>query len=321
MFAKQNRAQRRRGFPRAAPLTDYPRGRLQPGEGTILIVSKRLCAGIVALLVSGCAELGELARQVDLNRPSVNLTSVALSELDFEQARLRFDFAVTNDNPVSIRLAGLDYDLKIDGASLVSGRQEQRLELAARGVSPIQVPVTLRFADLERIAAGLAERERVAYALETVFRVDLGILGVQSLPVSTEGTVPVPKAPRIALEGIEIASLSLSRAELALKIGIDNPNAFGIDLGRLVYRLDVDGAHWGGGALARPGGVPARGRGRITLPLSLDLAALGAGAYQLLAQGRPLDYRLRGTLNLDTTLEMLRGIELPLDLAGRIGLR
>ncbi|MDT8282501.1 MAG: LEA type 2 family protein, partial [Gammaproteobacteria bacterium] len=81
------------------------------------IIKKLLLFVLVSSLI-GCAEL---ARHTETIKPTATVTGTHLANINFDQADLVFDLAVENKNPVSLDLASLDYDFKLENQSVVSG--------------------------------------------------------------------------------------------------------------------------------------------------------------------------------------------------------
>ena len=144
------------------------------------------------IFISGCAEFD---RHMDTAKPTAKLLGTRLTKIDFEQVNLVLDLAVTNKNPFSIPLAGLDYDFKIGGNSLVSGVTSQGLKMKRSSTSKIALPVTLKFDDLRKIPGELWKKDQFSYQLDTSINMKLPIIGLYSIPFSKKGTLPVPKLP------------------------------------------------------------------------------------------------------------------------------
>ncbi len=268
------------------------------------------------VFAAGCSQLGKVA---NIEKPTARLVGTQLAAITFDQADLRFDFEVTNPNPFGINLTGLDYDLQVWGASLLGGNQNQGLKIGSRGSSRVTVPVRVRFADVERIARQASGRDTINYALKTRFKLNLPVLGTYVVPVEQNGTLPLPRVPTIGVANLEVRKLGWTAADVLLKLTVDNPNTFALKLGRLNYQLDVNGDRWGSGNVPKGGDIPARGRGVVTIPLSLDLSTLGASIFQALKDRKPLGYSLQGGIALDTGIELLRDLHLPLKLSGQVG--
>ena len=267
------------------------------------------------LFFAGCAEL---ARHAETIKPTAKLTDMRLENINFEQADLVFDMAVENQNPIAINLAGLNYDLKIENQSLMSGVAAQGLEIKPASTSAVQLPVTLKFDDLKKLPGELWQQDRFTYQLDTTIVVDLPVIGDYAIPVSRRGELPVPKLPEIRIKGVQLKNLNLMAAELVALVEIVNPNAFGLGLSDFNYQLNVNQQSWGQGSISKSTNVPEKGKATLEIPVKLNMVSMGQTAYQMLSNNKqPLEYQLQGGVILDTGIELLRHYKLPLDIRGK----
>jgi len=267
--------------------------------------------------LSSCAELAKHAETI---KPTARLTGTHLANINFEQADLVFDLAVENQNPVAINLAGLNYDLKIENQSLISGVTAQGLEIKPVSTSTVQLPVTLKFDDLRKLPDELWQKDRFVYQLDTKIVVDLPIIGNYAIPLSRSGELPVPKMPVVKVKGVKIKNLSLAAAEVVAQVEIDNPNAFDLAFSDFDYQLDINQQNWGQGSISQRSSIPQKAKGTIEIPVKLNIMSMGQTAYQLLSSKQPLEYQLKGAMTLDTGIELLRNDRMPLDIKGRAAL-
>lgn len=270
------------------------------------------------LTISGCAQLTEHADSI---KPTAKLTGTRLANIDFDKVDLIFDLAVENKNPVPFKLAGLDYDLKIDQQSLVSGVTAQAIEVAGNSTSTIQLPVTLKFADLKKLQGEIWKQDNFNYQLDTVFNISLPLIGNYPVPVSKQGTLPVPKMPQVKIKSVKINSFDLSSAELVTQVEVDNPNSFDLGVSNFNYQLDINKQKWGQGKVTQSSTIPKKGTGTINIPVTLDLLSIGRSAYMLLLNKSHLSYQLTGDVTLDTGIELLRNFKMPLDVKGETSLK
>ena len=270
------------------------------------------------LALAGCAEL---TKHADAIKPTAEITGMRLANINFEQIDLIFDLAVDNKNPVALDLAGLDYDLKIANQSLVSGVTAQAVKIQASAISPVQLPITLKFDDLKKLPGELWNKDSFIYQLETKFNVNLPFIGNYAIPVSKQGELPVPKMPDIKIKDVQIKNLSFTTAELITQVEVTNPNAFALALSNLNYQLNVNQQEWGQGNITQKKNIPEKGTGVIDIPVKLNLLTAGQSAYKLLLNRSPLDYQLKGNVTLDTGLELLKNYKMPLDVKGTAALK
>jgi LEA14-like dessication related protein len=278
---------------------------------------QRLLILFFMFFLSGCAELAKHAETI---KPTARLTGTHLANINFEQADLVFDLAVENQNPVAINLAGLNYDLKIEDQSLMSGVTAQGLEIKPASTSTVQLPVTLKFDDLRKLPGELWQRDRFAYQLDTKIVVDLPVIGNYAIPLSKSGELPVPKLPDIKIKGVTIKNLSLAAAEVVAQVEIYNPNVFDLAFSDFNYQLDINQQNWGQGSISQRSSIPQKAKSTIDIPVKLNIMSMGQTAYQLLSSKQPLEYQLKGAMTLDTGIELLRNYRMPLNIKGKASL-
>jgi LEA14-like dessication related protein len=275
---------------------------------------KKVSILVIAFLLAGCAELEKYAEVI---KPTAKLTDTRLTNIDFEKAELVFDLAVDNQNPVAINLAGLNYDLKIENQSLISGVAARGLEIKPASITTVQIPVTLKFDDLKKLPGEVWQKDRFGYQLDSEFVVDLPVIGNYAIPVSKQGELPVPKLPEIKLKDLQVKNLSLTAAEVIARVEIYNPNDFDLGFSDFNYQLSINQQPWGEGNINQSRSLPKKDRGTIDIPVKLNLMSMGQTAFQILSNKQPMEYSLTGGITLDTGIDMLRNYKMPLNINGK----
>lgn len=251
----------------------------------------------VALLLAGCAGLTKSG----IGRPKVSVESAKLAALSFQGATLQFGFGIDNPNPVGLHLDGFDYALSVEGARMMEGRQESKLDVAADARTTLELPVTLKYQQLWSGLRQVVEKKQAGYVLEAGFAFDVPVIGRVRIPVRREGTLPLLRLPKIRLERVAVAGLSARAADLALAVAVDNPNDLAADLQGIDTALKLNERSVG--RLVHEGTVhlPPNGTQRLTVPLRLDLVQLGSAVFSLLSSGGVVDYGLDGNLSLTSS--------------------
>lgn len=151
-----------------------------------------------ALTFSACTTLGGLANVVE---PEVDITDVKLLGTTLTGADLLFEFRVDNPNAVELLLDGIGYRLSLNNEHLLDGTRDQQTRIAPSGRSTVELPVSIKFADLYRVIRSFEGRGKPDYALDADFRFDVPVLGSVTVPVSQRGQIPIDRL-RNALEGV-----------------------------------------------------------------------------------------------------------------------
>jgi LEA14-like dessication related protein len=286
------------------------------GPGVIrATIAAATAAALLLLGVAGCASLAEV-----IERPSARVVGAELTELSFDRAELTFDVEVDNPNPVGVQLAGIDYELLFEEASFLRGRTAEGISIAAGARSVVRIPVGVGYTELIDSVRSLADRRETDYRLIAGVSVDVPVLGRVRLPLERTGTIPVVRAPRVRVRELRVERLGLRGADLLLRLGVENPNAFGLSLDTLDYALRVNGDLWAATRVSKSAQLAAGGETALALPLSLDFAAMGRSVRDILLGDRTVAYNLSGTLDVATTLDLLPSAELPLSIDGEIGI-
>ena len=275
------------------------------------------------LLLASCADVNvkDLAKIAHVEEPSVSLASTQLTNLTFEGAELMLSLDVKNPNPIPIKLSGFDYALSVDGKTLTHGKQKNGLEIRARDRSVIELPVGIVFSDLMALAKGFADKDSVPFNIDANIEVNLPILGVRSIPVSYKNQIPLPKAPSLSVKKLSVDKVNLTNATVKLELEVDNPNSFGVDLNRLNYDLAVNGQQWAKSSAIDVARIDKNTKSTISIPIRLEFATMGMTLYKTLTSSASMDYRLQGDMNLDTTLPLLKNVNMPINKSGSVRAR
>jgi LEA14-like dessication related protein len=143
-----------------------------------------LWIALAALCLSfpACVGLGRV-----FERPQVRVLGVDVAKISLESADLVFDVSVENPNALSFILDTVDYRLRINGEQLLDGQSALRAEIAARGATEVQLPITLRFTDILRILGSLKGERHAGYDLQADVWFSVPVAGRLSVPVRKKG--------------------------------------------------------------------------------------------------------------------------------------
>ena len=78
---------------------------------------KNLVIGFILLNLNSCSILNSILNQMNIQKPTVQITNAKISKLSFNDVSLLFDIEINNPNSVGINLAGFDYELLINNNS------------------------------------------------------------------------------------------------------------------------------------------------------------------------------------------------------------
>ncbi|HEX8907729.1 MAG TPA: LEA type 2 family protein, partial [Anaeromyxobacteraceae bacterium] len=175
-----------------------------------------LLAALALLALSGCAALNRIAASA-FEKPRLTFRTATLQQLDLEGATLGFEFDLENPNSFGLSVARLGYGVELEGTRVATGEMPGGLQIPAAGRTPVTFPVRIRYRDVPGIVSLLGkQRDAIGYRLSGTVGVKTPV-GVVDLPMSHAATLPLPRLPAFALDGLAIRSVSLSQVALDLK--------------------------------------------------------------------------------------------------------
>ncbi len=155
-----------------------------------MIHRPRLLLALSLFVLAGCGGLNTLAH---MESPTVDVTGVKLLGTTLAGADVLVQFRVDNPNDVDLVLDGITYKLRLNGEQLLDGHYDKQVQIAASDRTAVELPVTIRFADLTRVIATLQGKKTPEYALDADLRFAVPVLGEVTVPVSQTGKVPVDR--------------------------------------------------------------------------------------------------------------------------------
>jgi len=276
----------------------------------------RVCVICFLIFMSaGCSTIKDL---VNIKDPELNLKNAELSDLSFDKADLLLDIEIKNPNNYSLKLDGFNYDLAINKTPFVNGKQEGGQTIKANGSSMFQVPIELKYKNLYDTFQSLANKNSVDYDILLGFDFNLPLAGKTTFPVKGKGSLPLPKIPKIKFDKFKLDDISFSEADLILKIVVENPNSFDLIMNSFNYDLNVDSKSWAKSFSDEKVKIAENGKSVLTIPVTLDFLTMGRAAYRSITSLEPLEYNLKGVMNLDTSLPIMKNIVLPIERKGKI---
>lgn len=113
---------------------------------------------------------------------------------------MEFVYLVDNPNSFGIDDVFIGYELFLKGQNAGSVK-DMKVSIAASGKSELKIPMDIAYKDAfksieELTKAILAGRRTIPFRLETMFKIQIGLLRVQK-PVTATGEIPLPEPKQI----------------------------------------------------------------------------------------------------------------------------
>ena len=272
---------------------------------------------LVLIGIYSCATLNTILNQMNVQKPTVEITNAQISDLSFDDLNLLFDIQIKNPNTVGINLAGFDYELLINENSFISGNQPDQLQIAANNQNTVQLPVKLKFLDIYNTFVDLKNNNNSKYQIKCGLNFNLPVLGETRIPISKSGDIPLLKLPKISFNSVKLDNINFSGANLMLEVKFKNPNAFSMLIEQMNYNFQVNGNNWLSGKANQKTSTSQNGESIIQIPVSLDFLQMGSSLFQLVSGGKNLNYNFKGNLDIKNSHPLLQNLTLPFDQTGK----
>lgn len=251
-----------------------------------------LAAALVALLAAGCRTAPEV--RPPSTPAALSSQELALTDQGITDFRLKLDGEVESPEAPA-RLTRAVWELVVEGQVVDHGDEPLGVEVPANGRAHFALEKVGR---LVRSPADLAAMLETRSTALTALRGELVLVRggrEERVPFARSRELRVPRPPEVHLESVDGARYGPDRVVLTLELGVRNPNAFPVRLGRLTWKGEVAGKALEEGEVARSAEVgPSRSR-VFELQLEVDAETYGQEVVPLIASRR-LPYRVSGAL-------------------------
>lgn len=276
---------------------------------------KKIVLSVFTLFILiSCNTLRDLS---NIQKPSVQYSSMSIEDMSFTDATLLFDFEVDNPNSFGISADQYQYEFFINGSEFVTGVQTENLRIESKSKSIIQVPVKLTFSEVFDTIGSIARQDSISYKISSEVQFDIAGVRQQRVPVSAEGQLPIPKMPKVELSNFNVNQLSLSGAEMVASFRVQNPNPFGISFTDASYNLVVKENEWLNTTLERDINLSGSESELISIPIRLNSSQMGSVLFDMLRGEKEFPYELTGSARISAEIPGFNGFEiLPFNISG-----
>ncbi len=266
--------------------------------------SLALIGALLAVSLSGCGALGPLGAELAKYAPKVSFKKLKLRSIDWKKLGVDFVFTLDNPHPVGLALDRFSWGLDLKGKALAKGTQDKGLKLKPKSKSPLVLPVDLTFTQIYDTLTSLSGKDEVPYTLKGSMGFDTP-LGPVDVPVKKKGTLPLLHKPTISLKAARVTSLDIlkGKAGFEVDLGIANPKGGStLAFTDLDYGVKLGGKKVASGLVKKAKEVPASGSRTLTLPVKLNLGALGQSLIDALTKKKSVEVGFDAKVDVGTTI-------------------
>lgn len=272
--------------------------------GTWRSVTASILLSLMAAL-GACDSLGK--------EPNARLTGARLTNLTPDGVTLEVQMEVRNPNATALTLDRLAYTMVATEEDPAMG---PILEGAATGMEPTTVPakskrvvvapVLIPFTDvldvLDAGDAGTIVPWRADLSLDARQPGDPSDPGATQpalikMPMQTSGRLPILKMPQVVASPFEWIDVGTISARGQIRVRVTNTNQFPLDLNRVVFALEIQGARVSSGGVTRATRIGPGKTEEIVVPLKISAVKIAAAVYEASRRGGG-SARLRGSIDL-----------------------
>ncbi len=254
------------------------------------------------LLLGGCAK-GSLGGLGDLSSlmPKVRFHKFNIEKLSFETIDTVFVLEIDNPYPLGIDLGSFNWALALGGNDFLSGNDRKGSRIAPSATSKLRIPVSLNVMDIVNTVSDLSGKDAVPFRFSG--KVGLNTpLGQIKLPYDAKGEVPVLKAPKFAFQKIRLDRIDPlgAKATIAIDLGVSHTAAAALQFTGFDYDLRLGGKKVISGLVQDLGDVQPGKTRTVSLPITIDLIAVGTTIAQAITGGGKIDVGLGAKLTVGT---------------------
>lgn len=261
-----------------------------------------LAVALTTLPLAGCQGALENFPGIEKYLPKVKFKKFKVNSIDFKKIDTDFVLQIDNPNPLRVALSSFGWNLDLAGSRFLGGNNADGVTIEASRSSNVRIPVSIQFAELIDSVSGLAQQtDTVPFA----FRGKMGFntpLGEVKVPYRAAGDFPVLRAPKIAFQKVRLDNINLLRqsATIAIDLGVSHQQASAIDLSGFDYALKLGGKEVISGLIDNLATVPAGKTKTVSLPVTVNLLAVGTTIAGAIANKGKIDVGLDARLKVQT---------------------
>lgn len=279
---------------------------------SIRIGVRRLVAMIVVLVVLPGLATGLVACDSLGKEPNARLVDARLTNLTPDGVTLEVEMEVRNPTGAELRLDRLGYAMIateedpamgpiLEGEALAMTPASIPAKSKRRVITPVLVPFTDVLDVLDAGDAGTV----VPWRADLVLNAMAGEVGGElqdgtsliEMPMQTSGRLPIFKMPGIEASPFEWTDVGALSAKGEIRVRVTNTNLFPLDLNRVVYALEIQGARVSSGGVTRGTRIAPGKTEEIVVPVKISAAKIAAAIYESSRRGGG-SARFRGSVDL-----------------------
>jgi hypothetical protein len=235
---------------------------------------------------------------------TISLERKEIRQMDASGLRLVFFLQIANAERTDYSLVEYDYRVVVQDADYFALRTalEEPIPVAGEAVTRISLPLSITYADLlERVPAAADGPKALCYVTgQMVFADSRG--RQEKIPFAFSGEFPLFRELEVAVRPLELKTFTIGGADFTVSFTLRNRNGFELYLGKLTYRLDLEGRTIAEGTVAAGKKIGSQDEITLSSPHMLEFFEVGREVFDTLQKPSAV-----GELNVEARAESIWG--------------
>jgi LEA14-like dessication related protein len=214
----------------------------------------------------------------------ISLEKKEIREMDGSGLILVFYLQIANFERSSYSLVEYDYRVVVQGSDYFALRTalDEPIQVAGESTTRIMLPLKITYPDLlERVPAAADGPKDSCYVTGLMIFAD-GRGRQEKIPFAFSGEFPNFRPLEVEIRPLEMKTLTIGGADFTVSFSLRNRNSFELILGKLNYRLDLEGRTIAEGTVAAGKRIESQGEITLSLPHMLEFFEVGREVFDTL---------------------------------------
>jgi len=253
----------------------------------------------LSLLVTGCPA----DKQVKTDKqakpyavPGFEYRGIEFKPKGFTGMDVVFRFELVPQDARPARLVACPYTLELDGLEPVKGATSPGGDVA--GSEPVEVKtlVTLPWPKDKNAIQTFLARKSLSYKFMQDCNLE-GPVGAVTVSASDSGSIPLPRLPELTVSGANAERFTGTDIRLNFELSFVNENRFKIEIGKIDYKISVEGQLLAEGSLPVVESIPPSNEAAYDISSGM-LSGEQSKQVQDLIRKPSLEYQLEGAVHV-----------------------
>jgi hypothetical protein len=241
--------------------------------------TKKILRAVVCSLIATALFLAAGPAKKDI---AISLERKEIRQMDGSGLILVFYLQIANSERSAYSLVEYDYRVVVQDTDYFALRTalEEPIPCAGESTTRISLPLRITYADLlERVPSAADGAKALCYVIgEMIFADSRG--RQEKIPFAFSGEFPVFRPLEVEIRPLEVETLTIGGAVFTVIFSYRNRNDFEMVLGKLTYRLDLEGRTIASGTVPPGKRIGSRGEITLTRPHMLEFFEVGREVFE-----------------------------------------